>query len=137
MRRRNNYSDTQVDSKFELDLLKGPLYPTRWLRFHEHKVEYTRTSTHKYEPDWVYSKGTETLFIESKGRFRTTEEANKYKYIQEYFKDEAEIIFVFYNPKTPMPNAKRRKDGTKLTHAEWAEKNGFRWFTKETIKEAL
>ena len=26
-----------------------------------------------------------------------------------------------------MPQAKKRKDGTKRTHAEWAEKNNFKW----------
>ena len=32
-----------------------------------------------------------------------------------------------------MPNAKRRKDGTKRSHAEWANTNGFRWFSEESI----
>lgn len=136
MRRRNNYSDTKVDSKFEADLLAGPLKPTKNLAYHPRKIEYVRTSTHKYEPDWIYCKGSRVIFIESKGRFRTIEEANKYKYIKDYC-DDCELVFVFYNPNTPMPNAKRRKDGTKLTHAEWAEKNGFKWYTKDNIKEAL
>jgi len=33
----------------------------------------------------------------------------------------------------PMPGAGKRKDGTKLTHKEWAELNGFRWFTLNTL----
>ena len=32
-----------------------------------------------------------------------------------------------------MPQAKKRKDGTKRSHAEWAETNGFRWFTEQTF----
>ena len=32
-----------------------------------------------------------------------------------------------------MPQAKKRKDGTKRSHAEWAETNGFRWFTEQTL----
>ena len=32
-----------------------------------------------------------------------------------------------------MPQAKRRKDGTKRSHAEWAEANKFRWFGKYSL----
>jgi len=34
-----------------------------------------------------------------------------------------------------MPGAKVRQDKTKRTHAEWAETNGFRWFSEETLPE--
>jgi len=34
-----------------------------------------------------------------------------------------------------MPQAKRRKDGTKRSHAEWAESHGFRWFSEETLPD--
>jgi hypothetical protein len=34
-----------------------------------------------------------------------------------------------------MPGAKRRKDGTKRSHAEWAYKNGFRWFSEDSIPD--
>ena len=32
-----------------------------------------------------------------------------------------------------MPGAKMRKDRTKRTHAEWAEKNNFRWYSEDTL----
>ena len=32
-----------------------------------------------------------------------------------------------------MPGAKKRKDGTKRTHAEWAETNNFTWYSEETL----
>ena len=32
-----------------------------------------------------------------------------------------------------MPQAKRRRDGTKRSHAEWADKNNFRWFSEESL----
>ena len=32
-----------------------------------------------------------------------------------------------------MPQAKRRKDGTKRSHGEWAEANGFRWFSRFSL----
>jgi hypothetical protein len=34
-----------------------------------------------------------------------------------------------------MPGAKKRKDGTKRTHAEWAETNKFRWFSEVNLPE--
>ena len=45
------------------------------------------------------------------------------------------MVFLFANPASPMPGAKRRKDGTKRTHAEWAETNGFRWYSEDTMPD--
>jgi len=42
---------------------------------------------------------------------------------------------LFYKPLAPMPQAKRRRDGTKRSHSEWAETNGFRWFDEKTLPE--
>jgi len=46
--------------------------------------------------------------------------------------DFEELVFIFQNPRTPMPGARRRADGTKYTMQEWAEKQGFTWYTLET-----
>ena len=35
-----------------------------------------------------------------------------------------------------MPGAKRRKDGTKRSHGEWATANGFRWFSEDSIPDS-
>lgn len=93
------------------------------------KVEYT--VPHKYTPDFALKN----ILIEAKGRFREPSEASKYIWVRESLKGSKELIFVFQNPYTPMPFAKKRKNGTKQTHAEWAEKNGFRWFTEQTIPQ--
>ena len=34
-----------------------------------------------------------------------------------------------------MPQAKRRKDGTKRSHGEWASANDFRWFSENSIPD--
>ena len=115
------------DSKFEQDLHKGPLKKSD---YHCDKIAYVTESI--YEPDFRWKD----ILIEAKGRFRDRKEAAKYVWVRRALMFE-ELVFVFYNPLTPMPGAQRRKDGTKMTHAEWAEKNGFRWFTKETIKEII
>lgn len=119
----------KADSKWE-----GKLRDTifKELEWQGEKIDYV--IPHKYTPDFVCGK----TLIESKGRFRESSEARKYKYIRDALRPLGqELVFVFYNPDTPMPHAKKRKDGTKLTHGEWADKNDFRWFTEHTIKDAL
>lgn len=114
-------------SKFEVDLkkkLKGCDYePCRY--------DYTWEA--QYVPDFVPRKEPNVL-IEAKGRFRTRAESRKYQAVQQCNPD-IEIVFVFMNPRVPMPGARKRKDGTKLTHAEWAESNNFRWFTLGTLPD--
>ena len=86
-----------------------------------------------YEPDFVYKYRTKTVYIEAKGRFRTSEEARKYVIISETLSPKEELVFLFQRPNTPMPGSRRRKDGTRYTMEEWADKNGFKWYTIETI----
>lgn len=88
-------------------------------------------TSHNYTPDF---KRRGKVLIEVKGRFRTSSEAAKYIAIREC-NPKYEIVFIFQNPETPMPGARRRKDGTKHTVSQWADKNQFRWFTLETMKE--
>jgi predicted nuclease of restriction endonuclease-like RecB superfamily len=87
----------------------------------------------QYEPDFVYTHHSKTWYIEAKGRFRTSEEARKYVIIAETLSPKEELVFLFQRANTPMPGSRRRKDGTRYTMEEWAEKHGFRWYTLETI----
>lgn len=119
----------KADSKWE-GRLRDTIFKD--LDWQGEKVDYT--IQHKYTPDFV----SDNILIETKGRFRESAEARKYKHIREALEGTGkELVFVFYKPETPMPHAKKRKDGTKQTHAEWSERNGFRWFTEESIKEIL
>lgn len=34
-----------------------------------------------------------------------------------------------------MPQAKRRRDGTKRSHGEWASSHGFKWFSEDSIPD--
>jgi hypothetical protein len=99
-------------------------------RYEGKKLDYV--TSHTYLPD--FSKGK--YLIEVKGRFRTSMEAAKYIDVQQQH-PEYELVFLFTNPKTPMPHAKRRKDGTKYTHGEWAEKNGFTYVTLRSVEDWL
>ena len=73
------------------------------------------------------------IYLEAKGRFWDYAEYNKYKWIKEVLPEECELVFLFSNPSAPMPGAKRRRDGTKRSHAEWAAKHGFRWYSAESL----
>lgn len=117
-----------ADSKWEKELHDTVL---KDCEFHPEKIKYE--IPHTYEPD--FKKGS--VLIECKGRFRDSAEARKYLFIRDALEENQELVFLFYNPQTPMPFAKKRKDGTKQTHAEWSERHGFRWFTKETIGELI
>lgn len=114
-------------SKFESDLkrrLKG-------CKYEPFTVSYTWES--EYCPDFVPNIDQDIL-IEAKGRFRTRQESRKYEAVRKC-NPSLEIVFVFMNPNVPMPGARKRKDGSKLTHKEWAELNNFRWFTLGTLPE--
>ena len=50
-------------------------------------------------------------------------------------KKNVELVFLFQKPFSPMPGARVRRDGTKRTHAEWADKNNFLWYSEDTLPE--
>ena len=102
----------------------------------DYKYECTRypyTSSHIYTPDFT-NPNVNDICIEVKGYFRTSQEAKKYVDITTS-NPSLEIVFLFDNPDTRMPGAKRRKDGTYRTMKDWAAKYNFKWFTMETINK--
>lgn len=116
------------DSWFEYDLHKKQL---KGCKHHEGLIEYVQVK--RYEIDFTYIERGFRTYIETKGRFRDRGEARKYVDVRNGLAKNEELVFVFQNSSTPMPGARKRQDGTKLTMAEWADKNGFRWFTPETL----
>lgn len=121
------------DSKFEYDLHQDVL--KEWDRDQSYSVAYAIPK--KYLPDFIRVLEGRVLYIEAKGRFWDSDEYAKYRWVRDYLGPDKEIIFIFYNPNYPMPRSKVRKDGTKMTHGEWASNNGFRWYTAETFPEEL
>ncbi len=116
------------DSKWEHDLHIEEL--KSW-QHHSNKIEYV--IEHKYEPDFIKTINRKEILLEAKGRFWDYAEYNKYVWIKKSLNKKQELVFLFSNPSAPMPGAKRRKDGTKRSHAEWAESNGFRWYSRESL----
>jgi len=114
------------DSKWEYELHKNIL--KSW-NHHTSKVPYV--VEHNYEPDFERDK----ILIEAKGRFWDHSEYSKYLWIRKALPSTRELVFIFQKPYAPMPGAKKRKDGTKRTHAEWAESNNFKWFSEDNLPE--
>jgi len=118
------------DSTFEYELhttiLEG------W-KFHPDTVDYI--VEHKYHPDFVKTIDGTLILLEAKGRFWDYAEFSKYIWIKKALPKNKELVFLFANPSAPMPQAKRRKDGTKRSHGEWATANGFRWYSRESIPD--
>ena len=86
-----------------------------------------------YEVDFVNVIDGKTILLETKGRFWDHAEYSKYIWIREALPSTMELVFLFQKPYAPMPQAKKRKDGTKRTHAEWAETNNFKWYGEQTL----
>lgn len=121
---------SNYDSIWEHDLHKGLL--KNWSH-HNDKISYV--IHHTYETDFVKKFGRKKIILEAKGRFWDYPEYQKYIWIKKALPNTVELVFLFANPSAPMPQAKRRKDGTKRSHAEWAESNGFRWFSEDSLPD--
>lgn len=70
-------------------------------------------------------------YIELKGYFRQDAQ-RKMKAIKQQYPD-MDIRFLFQRANSPIQGAKKRKDGSKMTCAEWADRYGFIWAEGETI----
>ena len=86
-----------------------------------------------YEVDFINTIENKTILLEAKGRFWDYAEFSKYIWIREALPPTMELVFLFQKPYAPMPQAKKRKDGTKRTHAEWADTNNFKWYSEQTL----
>lgn len=115
-----------IDSKLELELSKTGLCNCDWK---PEPLKYQMLKT--YSPDAKFG----STLIEVKGYFRNSAEAAKYLWVKEQYPD-IELVFVFANPDKPIAWAKRRKDGSRMTHGEWADSKGFKYYsTKNLPKE--
>lgn len=118
----------KFDSKLEKELYK---VLTKCSYHPADKISYVIPKM--YEPDFCHNDKGFMTYIEVKGRFRTSEEARKYVEIRKVLGAYEDLVFIFQNPKTAMPGARRRKDGTRYDMKEWADKHGFDWYTPDTL----
>ena len=115
-------------SKLEKQLGLGVL---RDMKYEPFTISYTQVK--EYLPDFVNE--SKKILFEAKGYFRTASEAKKYVDVKAS-NPEWEIIFIFSDPDKPLPWAKKRKgDGKRMSHKEWAEKHGFKCCNVFTVKK--
>ena len=118
--------DSKWEHKLHTTILK------EW-QHHSDKISYV--VKHEYEPDFVKIIDGKVILLEAKGRFWDYAEYSKYIHIRDALPDNVELVFFFQKPYAPMPQAKKRRDGSKRTHAEWAEANDFRWFYEGNLPD--
>ena len=139
---KKGYRKPRVKRPVEKDLVKG--YDSNWeyelhngildnWSFHTDKVPYT--VSHNYHPDFLRVIEGKKILLEAKGRFWDHAEYSKYIWIRKALPSNMELVFLFQKPFSPMPGATVRKNGTKRTHAEWAETNNFRWYSEDTLPD--
>lgn len=124
---------TPYDSLVEKRLHEGVLKNTQ---FHPEKIDYV--SKHTYSPDFTYrdSDGIEWI-IEAKSIFNDSSEASKYKSIRDCLKEDQILVFVLEKPEQPIYWSAKRKDGSKQSMEEWCTRNGFLFFTEDTVHRIL
>ena len=116
-------------SGLEMDLHLGPL---KSCEYEPPSARILYTSEHYYKPDFVHPSNPAVLF-EAKGHFREYQEAGKYLAVQKCHPSK-QIVFIFSNPDAKAyPQCRKRADGTTLSLGEWATRNGFDWYTPETL----
>ena len=82
-----------------------------------------------YEPDFVYKYRTKTIYIEAKGRFRTSEEARKYVIISETLSPKEELVFLFQRPNTPCRDHEEEKTVHVTQWQNGQTKTDSSWYT--------
>lgn len=123
------------DSMFEKNLHETKLSDCD---FHNKDYLVSYIVPHTYEPDFIWKKGDMTYLIETKGRFSDSAEARKYIFVREALDEKTELVFVWQKKNTAFPFSRKRKDGTRASSEEWADKHGFRnWVQDEFELEFL
>lgn len=123
---------TKFDSDLEKRLYEGVLSSCE---YHTEKVPYT--IHYQYNPDFIYRKDGCVFYIESKGFFQDSSECRKMIAVKDSLPEGHYVVFVFQSPNKPIHFQKKRKDGSKMTHREFAEKNGFMWFDEESVADLV
>lgn len=115
------YRGPEKRSKFEDKLSAQIRELQKQEEYEKYYINYEIPATkHKYIPDFVLPNG---IIIEAKGIFER-EDRQKHLYVKEQNPD-LDIRFVFQNPKLKLYK------GSKTTYADWAEKNGFKYSTRQ------
>lgn len=119
------------DSWDEVELAQGLLKSEE-----HHPVWIPYTVNHKYQPDFVIQHSKGEVLVEFKGYFRDAMELAKYTWVRKALEPHQELVFIFDKVTKPIHFKPKRKGcGTKMTCEQWAIKNQFQYFNKDTFVE--
>ncbi len=82
-------------------------------------LKYTTESS--YTPDLVLSNG---IIVEIKGKFDRDDQRKMDQVVKQH--PDKDIRMVFQRLKTGLIGSAKRKDGTRMTHQEWADRRGIK-----------
>ena len=131
---KNKKSTTKSHSeqKFRSPLEKRLAERLKGFKYEPCKMAYI--TERNYIPDFVDED--RQILIEAKGFFRQGDD-KKYLSIKKCY-PKWRMIFVFSDPKKPVrKGGLPRKDGTRLSLAEWADQNGWEWCSESSLPEDI
>ena len=117
----------QLKQTFEQKVMSNLTAKGVEFEFEPHSLTYS--VTRDYIPDLLIGE----MYIEIKGYFR--QDAQRKMRAVKKQHPEKDIRFLFQRADATIQGAKKRKDGTKMTCREWAERYGFQYAQGEEIPE--
>ena len=117
----------QLKQTFEQKVMSNLTAKGVEFEFEPHSLPYS--VTRDYIPDLLIGE----MYIEIKGYFR--QDAQRKMRAVKKQHPEKDIRFLFQRADATIQGAKKRKDGTKMTCREWAERYGFQYAQGEEIPE--
>jgi len=115
----------QLKQTFEQKVMSNLTAKGVEFTFEPHSLPYS--VTRDYIPDLLIGE----MYVEIKGYFR--QDAQRKMRAVKKQHPEKDIRFLFQRANATIQGAKKRKDGTKMTCQEWAERYGFQYAEGEEI----
>ena len=115
----------QLKQTFEQKVMSNLTAKGVEFTFEPHSLTYS--VTRDYIPDLLIGE----MYVEIKGYFR--QDAQRKMRAVKKQHPEKDIRFLFQRADATIQGAKKRKDGTKMTCREWAERYGFQYAEGEEI----
>ena len=117
----------QLKQTFEQKVMSNLTAKGVEFTFEPHSLPYSVERS--YIPDLLIGE----VYIEIKGYFR--QDAQRKMRAVKKQHPEKDIRFLFQKANATIQGAKKRKDGSKMTCKEWADRYGFQWTEGEEIPD--
>jgi len=123
----NNKFKLNISKKYD-SKLEEELHNTILSDWNKHNMTLDYVIYRTYHPDFTLVNNDKLLLCEVKGMFWDSSEPKKYISIRQSLDVNTVLFFLFADANKPLSWAKKRKNGSRMTHKDWCKKNGFIWF---------